>query len=43
MREGYKKSQKKIKKPLDKLPSICYNKDTKENNNILLKKGMVTQ
>lgn len=29
MREGYEKSRKKIKKTLDKLPRVCYNKDIK--------------
>ena len=29
MSEGYEKSRKKIKKPLDKLPKVCYNKDVK--------------
>lgn len=29
MSEGYEKSRKKIKKPLDKPPQVCYNKGTK--------------
>ena len=29
MSEGYEKSRKKIKKPLDKLPKVWYNKDVK--------------
>lgn len=29
MSEGYEKSRKKIKKPLDKPQKVCYNKDVK--------------
>ena len=33
MREGKKISRKKIKKPLDKLETLWYNKDVKRTNN----------
>ena len=31
--ESSTKETKKLKKPLDKLPKVCYNKDTKKERN----------
>jgi len=41
MREGKEKSRKKIKKPLDKLQKVCYNKNTKRGQEPLKKEKRV--